>query len=72
MKVNYLTITEVAEMLKVSYDTALDFVKKNVEYVKVGRQYRVAEKKLNDVLYPQKATKQRLNKRPIYQIIERS
>lgn len=71
MKDRYLTITEIADMLKVSYDTALAFVKHNVEYVNVGRQYRVLESKLNEVLYPSKAVKRRLNSRPIYQIVER-
>ena len=71
MKERYLTIREVADMLKVSYDTALNFVKHNVEYVNVGRQYRVSEKKLNEVLYPPKAVSKKINHRPIYQIIER-
>lgn len=72
MKSKYLTVNEVAEMLKVSYDTALDFVKKKVEYVTVGRQYRVLESKLNEVLYPPKSVKKKLNQRPVYNIIERS
>ena len=67
----YLTVTEVAEMLKISYDTALHFVKYNVESVVVGRQYRVLESKLNEVLYPQKSVKKKINHRPIYHIIER-
>ena len=71
MKERYLTIREVADMLKVSYDTALHFVKHNVEYVNVGRQYRVSEKKLNEVLYPPKVVSKKINHRPIYQIIER-
>lgn len=72
MTPTYLTITEIAEMLKISYDKALEFVKRSgIEYVKIGRQYRVLESKLNDKLYPSKPTKHRLSKRPIYQIIER-
>ena len=71
MKSKYLTITEVAEMLKVSYDTALSFVKNKVEYVTVGRQYRVLENKLNYVLYPPKSVKKKLSKRPVYTIEER-
>ena len=71
MKDRYLTINEIAEMLKISYDTALQFVKNNIEYVVVGRQYRVLESKLNAVLYPPKSVKHKLNIRPIYQIIER-
>lgn len=71
MKDNYLTVSEVAELLKVSYDTALNFIKHNVEYANIGRQYRVRESKLNEVLYPPKAVKKKINHRPIYQIIER-
>lgn len=71
MKDRYLTVTEVAEMLKVSYDTALHFVKYNVEHITIGRQYRVLESKLNEVLYPEKSVKRKLRSRPIYQIIER-
>ena len=71
MQDRYLTVTEVAEMLKVSYDTALQFVKYNVEHISVGRQYRVLESKLNAVLYPPKAVRQKLSNRPIYQIVER-
>ena len=71
MKEKYLTVNEVAEMLNVSYDTALKFIKDNVEYVTVGRQYRVSERKLNAVLYPPKSVKKRFNHRPVYQIIER-
>ena len=71
MKDRYLTVTEVAEMLKVSYDTALHFVKYNTDYITIGRQYRVLESKLNAVLYPEKAVKRKLHSRPIYQIVER-
>ena len=71
MKTRYLTVTEVAEMLNISYETALSFIKYNVEYVTIGRQYRVSENKLNAVLYPEKSVKQKLCKRPIYQIVER-
>ena len=72
MKNTYLTVSEIADMLKISYDKALDYIKTSgVEYVKIGRQYRVSESKLNAMLYPPKPTKQTLSKRPIYQIIER-
>ena len=68
----YFTVGEIAEMLKISYDKALDFVKySGVEYVLIGRQYRVLESKLNAFLYPPKKVKQPLRRRPIYQIIER-
>ena len=68
----YFTVGEIAEMLKISYDNALDFVKySGVEYVLIGRQYRVLDSKLNAFLYPQKTVRQPLRRRPIYQIIER-
>ena len=72
MKDRYLTVAEVAEMLNVSYETALTYIKRNVEYVTVGRQYRVSENKLNAVLYPEKSVKQKICRRPIYQIVERN
>ena len=72
MKDTYLTVKEIAELLKISYDSALDVVKySGIEYVQIGRQYRVLESKLHEFLYPAKATKKKLNHRPIYQIIER-
>jgi excisionase family DNA binding protein len=72
MKDTYMTVGEIAEMLKISYDKALDFVKySGVEYVLIGRQYRVLDSKLNAFLYPPKKVKQPLRRRPIYQIIER-
>lgn len=68
----YMTPAEVAEMLKISYDKALELIKySGVEYVQVGRQYRVLESKLNAILYPKKTEKKQLRRRPIYQIIER-
>ena len=43
-----LTPHEIAAILQVSYDKALAFVKySGIDYIKVGRQYRVAEDKLN-------------------------
>ena len=72
MKDNYLTVSEIAEMLKISYDKALEYIKTSgIEYVKIGRQYRVMESKLNEALYPPKVVKQKLSRRPIYQITER-
>lgn len=42
-----LTPQEIADILKISYDKALDFIKySGVEYIKIGRQYRVDEAKL--------------------------
>ena len=72
MKDTYMTVREIAEMLKISYDKALDFVKySGVEYVLIGRQYRVLESKLNAFLHPPKKVKQPLRRRPVYNIIER-
>ena len=73
MKDTYLTVEDIAAKFKVSYDTALGFVKySGVESVKLGRQYRVLESKLNAILYPKKTEKKQLRRRPIYQIIERT
>jgi excisionase family DNA binding protein len=72
MQDTYLTVQEVAEMLKISYDKALDFIKySGVEYVQIGRQYRVQESRLQAFLYPPRQVKQTLRRRPVYQIIER-
>lgn len=52
-----LTPREVAEVLKVSYDTALAFIKySGVDYIQVGRQYRVAEDKLKAFLVKKGST----------------
>lgn len=72
MKDTYLTVQEVAEMLKISYDKALDFIKySGVEYVQIGRQYRVLESKLHTFLNPPKTARQTIRRRPVYQILER-
>ena len=72
MKDKFLTAHDIAEMLNVSYDKALEFIKcSGVEYVKIGRQYRVSESKFNDFLYPKKKPKITFKSRPIYQIVER-
>ena len=71
MKDRYLTPQEVAELLSISYDTALNLIKySGLEAVQIGRQYRVLESKLNAFLYPPKVAKQPLRQRPIYQIVE--
>lgn len=45
----YLTPKEVAEILKVSYETALAVIKYGgIEYLQIGRQYRVSKKKFHD------------------------
>ena len=41
-----LTVREVAEILKVSYETALEYVKINKLAIPIGRQYRVPKDKL--------------------------
>lgn len=72
MKDTYLTVKEIAELLKISYDSALDVVKySGVEYVQIGRQYRVLESKLHALLNPPQPKKKPLRSRPIYQIVER-
>lgn len=44
---NLLTPIDVAEILGVSYETALSFIKySGIDYVRIGRQYRVSESKL--------------------------
>lgn len=48
-----LTVHEVAEILKVSYETALMYVKQNHLAIKVGRQYRVSKELLNKHLCKQ-------------------
>lgn len=42
-----LTVYEVAEILKVSYETALMYIKQHKLAIKVGRQYRVCKDKLS-------------------------
>ncbi len=42
-----LTPREIADILKISYHRALDFIKHSgIDYVKVGSQYRVSKEKL--------------------------
>ena len=46
-----LTPTDIAKLLGISYESALAFIKNSgVEYLKLGRQYRVAEDKLRAFL----------------------
>ena len=46
-----LTPKEVAAILQVSYDSALAFIKySGVDFLQVGRQYRVSEDKLRAFL----------------------
>lgn len=52
-----LTPHEVAGILQISYDSALAFIKySGIDYVKVGRQYRVAEDKLKTFLLKKGST----------------
>ena len=48
-----LTVHEVAEILKVSYETALLYVKQNHLAIKVGRQYRISKELLTKHLVKQ-------------------
>lgn len=44
----YYTPHDVAEMLKISYEKALAFIKfSGIKYIKIGNQYRVSETSLN-------------------------
>lgn len=46
-----LTPAEVAERLSVSYDTALQLIKySGLPYAKIGRQYRVSEAVIDDIV----------------------
>jgi len=72
MKDTYITVSELAEMFHISYDNALDWVKHSgVEYIQIGRQYRVSINKLEAFLYTKTPVKQRIGKRSVIQIIER-
>ena len=46
-----LTAKEVAEILKISYDQALYFIKySGIDYLRIGRQYRVPKEKLTEFI----------------------
>ena len=48
---NLLTPHDVADILGVSYATALAFIKfSGVDYIQIGRQYRVTEEKFSAFL----------------------
>lgn len=73
MNDRYLTVREIAELLKISYDSALEVVKySGVEYVQVGRQYRVLESTLYKFLNPKQARKNSNPQRNTFQFIERT
>ena len=47
--INFLTAKEVSQILKICYQNALAFIKySGIEYVKIGRAYRVEKKKFYD------------------------
>ena len=60
--IDLLTVHEVAEILRVSYETALMYVKQNNLAVKIGRQYRVSREKLARHLSQQPPTPTKLNR----------
>lgn len=46
-----LTPKEVAKILKISYEAALAFIRySGIDYLKIGRQYRVSKDKLAEFL----------------------
>ncbi|MBQ7378814.1 MAG: helix-turn-helix domain-containing protein [Clostridia bacterium] len=43
---NFLTAKDIANILRVSYHTALEFIRHSgIDYIKIGSQYRVSEDK---------------------------
>lgn len=60
--IDLLTVHEVAEILRVSYETALMYVKQNNLALKIGRQYRVSREKLARHLSQQPPTPTKLNR----------
>lgn len=38
-----LTVQQIAKVLNISYDTALAVVKKEMEYIKINRRYRIPQ-----------------------------
>ena len=64
MAEKYLTPKEIASILQISYDRAIEFVKTSgVPYVMIGRQYRVSERRLEEFLNPPKVEKISLTKK---------
>ena len=46
-----LTAADISKILKISYHSALDFIKySGVDYLKIGNQYRVSEDKFKAFL----------------------
>ena len=62
-----LTPYDIAELLQVSYDTALEFIKNSgIQYIKVGKQYRVSEKVFHTFISPTQPKTVKLTQRNIY------
>ena len=57
-----LTVKEVAEILRVSYETALLYIRQNNLATKIGRQYRVPREKLAAHINKQPPTPLKLNR----------
>ncbi len=52
---SYYTPREVADMLKISYDKVLELLhSEKLRSVKIGRQFRVTEKMLDEFVAPEK------------------
>ena len=50
-KIEMLTPHQIADILQISYDSALAFVRySGIDYIKIGRQYRVSSEKLEAFL----------------------
>lgn len=58
-----LTVKEVSDILRVSYETALLYIKQNKLAIKIGRQYRVPKDKLAAHLSKQPAAPMHLIRR---------
>lgn len=50
-QIEMLTPQQIADILQVSYETALSFVRySGIDYIRIGRQYRVSRDKLESFL----------------------
>ena len=69
----FYTPSDIADILKISYDTALTWIKTSgVEYFMVGRQYRVTKASFEKMFVSAEKPpiRQKLRTRPVY-VIER-
>ena len=66
----FYTPTDIADLLKVSYDTALIWIKTSgVEYFMVGKQYRITQAAFEKMFTSrEEPVKQKLRMRPVYTI----